>query len=60
MKLSEQIAQTCCGVLADKQEMINKAKGLEAKVMELYAELANSVSKKAYRELLLKVKIDNE
>lgn len=29
MKLSEQIAQTCCGVLADKQDMIDRAKDLE-------------------------------
>lgn len=29
MLLSEQIAQTCCGVLADKQQMIDKAKDLE-------------------------------
>tara|TARA_R110000744_G_scaffold262304_1_gene376899 strand:+ start:836 stop:994 length:159 start_codon:yes stop_codon:yes gene_type:complete len=29
MKLSEQIANSCCGVLADKQEMINKAVQLE-------------------------------
>tara|TARA_R110000823_G_C15952958_1_gene502529 strand:+ start:14074 stop:14232 length:159 start_codon:yes stop_codon:yes gene_type:complete len=29
MKLSEQIAQTCCGVLADKQDMVDRAKDLE-------------------------------
>ena len=29
MKLSEQIAQTCCGVLADKQEMVDAAIRLE-------------------------------
>ena len=29
MKLSEQIQQTCCGVLADRQEMIDKARMLE-------------------------------
>lgn len=29
MKLSEQIANTCCGVLADKQEMVDKAVDLE-------------------------------
>lgn len=29
MKLSEQIAQTCCGVLAEKQEMVDRAKDLE-------------------------------
>ena len=35
MKLSEQIKQTCCGVLADRQQMIDKAEGLEAEV-EMY------------------------
>lgn len=30
MKLSEQIRTTCCGVLANKQEMIDKAEELEA------------------------------
>lgn len=29
MKLSEQIANTCCGVLADKEEMIRQARELE-------------------------------
>lgn len=29
MKLSEQISQTCCGVLADKQGMIERAKEIE-------------------------------
>lgn len=32
MRLSEQIAQTCCGVLADKQEMIDRARKLEESV----------------------------
>ena len=40
MKLSEQIQQTCCGVLADRQEMIDKAARLEAQVecMQEYIE----------------------
>jgi hypothetical protein len=29
MKLSEQITNSCCGVLADKQDMLNKAIKLE-------------------------------
>jgi len=29
MKLSERIEQTCCGVLADKQEMVAEAVRLE-------------------------------
>ena len=37
MKLSEQIAQTCCGVLADKQEMIEKAECIE-RAIKLYEE----------------------
>ena len=35
MKLSEQIEQTCCGVLADKQEMIDKAQCIE-NAIEVY------------------------
>jgi predicted nuclease with TOPRIM domain len=35
VKLSEQIADTCCGVLAEKEEMVDRAKTLEAKVEEL-------------------------
>ena len=30
MKLSEQITNSCCGVLADKQDMVVKALQLEA------------------------------
>ena len=36
MKLSEQIAQTCCGVLADKQEMVDAAIRLELAQQELW------------------------
>jgi hypothetical protein len=32
MKLSEQIAQTCCGVLANKQAMIAKAEEIEGHI----------------------------
>lgn len=35
MKLSEQIGQTCCGVLADKQALIDKAKTLEDIIADL-------------------------
>tara|TARA_R110000751_G_scaffold262740_1_gene362044 strand:- start:93 stop:245 length:153 start_codon:yes stop_codon:yes gene_type:complete len=38
MKLSEQLEQTCCGVLADRQEMIDKAIRLEEYVAELEEE----------------------
>jgi len=34
MKLSEQIASTCCGVLADKQVIIDKAVELEQLIEE--------------------------
>lgn len=33
--LSEQIKETCCGALADRQDMYEKAMALEAKVREL-------------------------
>ena len=32
VKLSEQIAQTCCGVLADKQDMIDRAVEMEEQI----------------------------
>lgn len=41
MKLSEQIANTCCGVLADKQRMINKAKEIEGHI-EFFENLIES------------------
>ena len=43
MKLSEQIANTCCGVLADKQEMIDRALQMEAVLAKLIREDANYV-----------------
>ena len=41
MKLSEQIANSCCGVLADKQDMIDKAIALECLVHDLEGEVDN-------------------
>lgn len=38
MKLSEQIAETCCGVLANKQDMIDRAEKLEDTIL-LYEEM---------------------
>ena len=35
MKLSEQIANSCCGVLADKQRMIQDAQDIETAI-EMY------------------------
>ena len=35
MKLSEQIQQTCCGVLADRQQMIDKAIALEERERQI-------------------------
>ena len=43
MKLSEQIANTCCGVLADKQDMIDRALQMEAVLAKLIREDANYV-----------------
>lgn len=39
MKLSEQIKETCCGVLADKEEMVEKAEALEDQVETLAEQL---------------------
>lgn len=38
-KLSEQIANTCCGVLADKSEMIEKAIAIENRIEALEKEI---------------------
>jgi hypothetical protein len=44
MRLSEQIAGTCCGVLADKQEMINRAIELE-EMIELHKKIIKDLHK---------------
>ena len=45
MKLSEQIAQTCCGVLADRQEMIDKAIRLEED-SQMFTDFLEALNKK--------------